>query len=227
MNRKRSKEGRTIAANPSIVDLIAVPRFLLLIVIVISFFPALLCGDSEELEGLSDKDIDKMEQGEVVISVEPEEDDPGRVIHAAFLIKQPVDKSWELIRQPERQEEFTARLKECTLVDEGPDSKVVRFLLKVLFLKVRYQINHIFDDEIYRADISLDPDYDNDLTVFDGTWRLYPVEEGITLARYSVTIRLSPLIPSFIQRFLARQSIPAAMEAWKRWIDSDGAWRKK
>lgn len=203
------------------------PRiFLLIVIAAVSFFPAPVSAGPEQLEGLSDEDIERLEQGEVVIFVEPEEDDSGRIINAAFLIEQSIDNSWELLRQPERQIEFTARLEECRLVGGDADSKVVRFLLKVLFLKVRYQIDHIFNDEIYRVDISLDPGYENDLVVFDGTWRLYPVQERVTLARYSAVIRLSPLIPSFIQRFLARQSIPAAMEAWKKWIDSGGTWRK-
>jgi hypothetical protein len=193
----------------------------------VSFFPTLVSGDPEQMAGLSDEDIERLERGEVVILVEAEEKDPGRKIHAAFLLKQTIDRSWELLRQPERQSEFTSRLEESTFVSEEGGNMVVRFLLKVLLLKVRYQIIHIFDDEIYGVDISLDPRYDNDLAIFDGRWRLYPVDDGVTLARYSALVRLSPWIPRFIERFLARQSIPAAMEAWKRWIDSGGTWRKE
>lgn len=198
----------------------------LFLLIAFLFFPAVLSADPAPLEGFSDEELRRLERGEIVISVEQEENQPGRSIRAAFFVEQPVDRCWALLRLPERQHEFTSRLEESALMSESAGSKVVRFLLKVLLLKVRYQIIHIFNDEIYQVDIALDPGYENDMTLFDGRWRLYPVGEGLTLARYNSAFLFSPSIPAFVQRFLARQSIPSAMEAWKRWIDSGGTWRK-
>ena len=197
------------------------------ILIFLVFSPVIVFGDSDLFDGFSDKEIEKLENGELLVVIEPEDDNPGRVFRAVFLIEKPIDTCWELLNQPERQDEFTTRLEECELVGEGQDTKVVRFLLKVLFMKVRYQIEHIFDDEIYQVDFSLDPEYENDLTIFDGTWRLYPVEEGGTFARYHSRVQLASWIPTLVQRFLTRLSIPAALEAWKTWLDSDGRWRKK
>ena len=92
-----------MGANVSNAGMVTAPRLLLLIIIFISFSPALVSADPDRLDGLSDDDMKKLEQGEVVLLIEPEEDNPGRIISAAFIIRQPIDKSWELLRQPERQ----------------------------------------------------------------------------------------------------------------------------
>lgn len=202
-------------------------RRALSVLALVLLFPVPALGDGDPFEGLSKEDIEEMERGELIISVESNESSPGRVVSAAFFIEQSIERSWELLRQPERQSEFTSRLKESILLDEQPDSKTVRFLLKILLLKIRYQVIHILDDEAYHLDISLDPGYDNDLAVFDGTWRLHPVDEGLTLARYRSTVRLASWVPGFAQRILARMSIVSALEAWKKWFDSGGSWRKR
>ena len=198
-----------------------------LFLVVCAGFPAAISGDSEMWEVIEDGDLRRLERGQVIIFDVPEGNGADREIQAAFFVNRPIDPCWELLRQPERQGEFTATLEECFLVKESLGTKVVHFRARVLFLTMQYQVNHLFDDEHYRADTSLNPGFDNDLTLFDGIWRLYPVSAGTTLVRYGSILRINSFIPTWIQRYLIRKSIPSAMEAWKLWLQSGGTWRRE
>ena len=199
----------------------------LALVFLVCFAPlSSLSGEAEAWSGMDEGDKERVEQGQVVIVNNVTGKERERRIQTAFLIHQPIDRCWELFQLPERQYEFTSRLDHSTLVSEDPNRKIVHFGVNVLFLKIQYQVEHIFHHETYRIDTRLDPEYENDLKELEGIWRLYQIDEHTTLVRHSSVLRISSAIPRSLQNYLAKKEIPSTLEEWRLWIESDGTWRK-
>jgi coenzyme Q-binding protein COQ10 len=54
----------------------------------------------------------------------------------------------------------------------------------------------------------------------DGSWTLEPDGKGGTNATYSIDLKLSSLVPSFIEKALAEQSLPSLLANFKKRAES-------
>lgn len=180
------------------------------------------------LAGLSVTDIANLEAGRIVVLKQDsgQGKDKKSLIKASILFDQPIDKVWELLKHTERQKEYLPHLREATIVSGNNDGNITEFMLRIAFFNVRYRVDHTFQNKTYQLTWHLDPNYKNDLKELYGYYHLYKVDDTHTLARYGSRVDVGILIPSFIEDYLTRKDLPTALGNVKKWVDSDGTFRK-
>jgi len=179
-------------------------------------------------EGLTPGQISRIKAGQIVILGKDQSKgkEAQRFIQAAMIFDQPVDTVWKLFRQTDRQAQYLPRLdKAVTVEDQGSWNKV-DFLVKFALIKIDYRVQHNFEPDHYYFYWSLDPGYKNDLKHLEGYWKLFRVDENHTAARYGTIVNTSNLIPKSIQGYLTRKDLPASLEAVKKYINSNGEYKK-
>ncbi len=183
---------------------------------------------AKALEGLSVTDITALDAGKVIVLKQDsgEGKDKKSLIQASIVFDQPIDKVWDLLKHTERQKEYLPHLKEAEIVSGNKDGNITQFLLKIAFFNVRYRVDHKFQNDTYRLTWNLDPNYKNDLKELYGYYHLYKIDNTHTLARYGSKVDVGAIIPAFIEDYLTRKDLPKALNAVKKWVDSDGKYRR-
>lgn len=153
-------------------------------------------------------------------------DDIKGVITAYLIVNQPKARVWELLRKPGLQELYLPRLEKSKLVREGENRWLGYFKIKVSFVTVEYQSDHVWWPESSRMAWALDPDYDNDLKVNEGYYHLYAIDDQTTLMELGTQLETSALVPRFVQEYLTKTDLPEVMAAVKKYMDSNGTYRK-
>jgi hypothetical protein len=183
--------------------------------------------DPKAYHGLTDKNIEHLKNGEVVILKSPEDLFGRKLIVAAMIMNQDIDTVWDLLTQPWRQEEYQRGLQRSELIEKSDESNLVDFHIKVVTIDIDYRMRHTNDSSEYFVHWKLDPDYENDMKEAMGFYRFYWIDENHTLIRYGTVAELKIFIPPKIQVFITKQAIPDALKAAKKWVDSKGTYRKK
>lgn len=179
-------------------------------------------------KGLTPDQVNRVKAGEIVI-LDRDTSQGGaqtRFIQAALLFNQPLETTYKLFKQTERQDRYLPDLKSCKLVSRDQKGDRVDFHIELFGVSIDYRIHHVYDDANYTLTWGLDPNYDNDMKRVDGFWRLYQYDAKRTLARYGTNVEVSSLIPDAIMARLTRTNLPANMEAVKKYIDSGGTYVK-
>jgi hypothetical protein len=97
--------------------------------------------------------------------------------------------------------------------------------MKLMLMKGRYRARYHWSLAEGRIRWALDPSYDNDLAVLEGSWDLFGLEPGRTLGRFGTKIDVGAALPAFVQDYATRKRVPEAMENTRKWIDSGGSYR--
>lgn len=180
------------------------------------------------LEGLNPTDITDLEHGRIVVLKQDSGEGKNKksLIKASLVFNQPIDKVWVLLKQTDRQKEYLPHLKEAQLIKANNEGNITQFMLKIMFFNVRYRVDHKFENNKYRLTWHLDPNYKNDIKELYGYYQLYKIDGTHTLARYGSRVDVGLLIPTFIEEALTRKDLPTALGNVKKWIDSDGKFKK-
>jgi hypothetical protein len=180
------------------------------------------------LSGLSITDISNLEQGKIVVLKQDSGEGKNKksLIQASLLFDQPIDRVWALLKQTDRQKDYLPHLKEAKIVEANNDGNITDFMLKIMFFNIRYRVDHKFENDRYRLTWHLDPNYKNDLKELYGYYQLYKVDDTHTLARYGSKVDIGLLVPAFIEDTLTRKDLPTALGNVKKWVDSDGKFKK-
>ncbi len=182
----------------------------------------------EALAGLSVTDTADLEAGKIVVLKQDSGEGRSKksLIKASLIFDRPIDEVWRLIKCTECQKQYLPDLRESKLVKSSSDDNITEFLLKITVFNIRYRVYHKFQNDIYRAQWHLDPGYNNDLKELYGYWQFYRLDDNRTLARYGSKVDVGVMIPGFIEDYLTRKDLPKALDAVKKWVDSDGKYRK-
>ena len=118
--------------------------------------------------GLTKEEIDRVKKGEVIIAEKITNDDSGDAdgaqgyIQAAFVVDQPINVVWRILKQTDLQHEFLPHLDKCELVSRKGNHDSVIFTVSVWLFEKVYKVFHDFDDQNLHSHFYLDDTYDND-----------------------------------------------------------------
>jgi len=146
-------------------------------------------------------------------------------VKALVLFSQPKSRVMEFLLQTARQVEYRPELEKVETVERLADGDVDQQEMKIIFVHVRYRLRYHYEPAADRLSWQLDPRYDNGLHIIDGSWELYSLDAGHTLARFSTHVDVGPALPSFLQDIATRKNVPQTLERCRKWIDSDGRYR--
>lgn len=203
-------------------------RVVAVFMLIFFFSPVLLADKIPDLPKLTPEQWKKLERGEIILTggVKRVNGVDQALVGAYLIFNQPVTTVWKLMLHPEDQDKYLPDLAESKLVWRKGNKVDVEFMVKVLFVKMRYRVIHTYYPDRYYYNWTLDPNYDNDLKFLYGEWQLYPLKNGKTLARYMTRVHVSSMVPKFVEEKLAKKSIPENMKAFQRWINSNGHYHK-
>jgi hypothetical protein len=147
-------------------------------------------------------------------------------IKAVAIFKQPKLRAWELMVVPTLQPLYLPRLTGAKTVDKPENGELVEFKLKVVFSKFKFYTRHWFYPEYSRVEWALDPKKKSDIALQEGYWQLYKLDDTTTIGEYGTRVDTGVAVPQFIQDFLARKDIPKALTAFRKYLDSNGTFRR-
>lgn len=164
--------------------------------------------------------------GSVVSTTLSSGDEIKGIINAYVITKQPKQKVWALLKQPAKQHLYLPRLEKAKTVSKSENRELGWFQVKVSFVTIENQVDHRWWPEVSRMAWGLHHEYDNDLIQQDGYYNLYAIDENTTLMELGTALETSALVPGFVQEYLTKKDLPEVMAAVKKYMDSDGAYRK-
>lgn len=150
----------------------------------------------------------------------------GGYIRAVAFFKQPKARAFSLIIEPSLQPLYLPRLVSATAVEQPTNGELDEFTLKVLIAKFVFRTRHWFYPEHSRVEWSLEKNWKNDIDAQDGYWQLYAVTPELTVGEYGTMIDTGIAVPGWVQDMLARKDIPKALTAFRKYINSDGKFRR-
>jgi hypothetical protein len=165
---------------------------------------------------------------ERVVLVEPEERKSSRdrqMVRALVLFEQPHQRAFRYLAQTERQGEYRTDLKKVRTLRWFEGGNIDEHVMKILFVKISYRLRYHLDAEAGSIRWELDPDFETRLHRLEGSWELYELDEGRTLARFGTRVDAGPAVPGIVQDYATRKNVPRTLERVRRWVDSGGTWR--
>jgi hypothetical protein len=177
----------------------------------------------EALTGLTAAEREKLLAGEIVMPAGggAVENDKGKLIRAALVFDQPIEKAWAILSHPENEDLYLDECSRADLIERKGNRDLVEFEVSVTLFTIVYRIVHHYQPEKFKFYWNLDPEFDNDLNYVYGEWQLYRFGNR-TIARYATRVDVSSVIPDFIQAKLAGKDIPISLAAVRSWINSGG-----
>src|SRR5438309_9593542 len=131
----------------------------------------------------------------------------------SVTINVPPEKLFEVITDYEKYPEFLPEVKKVK-VDAGQGSiKEVTYTVDIKAKVITYTLKHTAERPAKVAWTMIKGEM---MKGNDGTWALKPgAQPGTTDATYSIDLKLSSLVPAFIEKALAEQSLPALLTNFK------------
>lgn len=150
----------------------------------------------------------------------------GGYIRAVAYFKQPKARAFALIVEPSLQPLYLPRLVSATAVEQPANGELDEFTLKVLIAKFVFRTRHWFYPEHSRVEWALEKTWKNDIDDQEGYWQLYAVTPELTVGEYGTRIDTGIAVPGWIQDMLARKDIPKALTAFRKYLDTNGKYRR-
>ena len=147
------------------------------------------------------------------------------LVEAAVVFDKPPEYVWELLYRTEDQVKFLEEVDEVKVLDKQELQDELELKLRILFITIVYRVIHHFDKEHLYIYWGLDPSFENDLLDLHGFWKLYPYEEGKTLARYGSDVSIKS-VPRWVESLFKRHGVKKSLIAVRKYVDSGGTYRK-
>jgi hypothetical protein len=147
---------------------------------------------------------------------------------AYVVFERPVGDVVRLLRQAARQTEYRPELAQVETIETFENGRVDEQRMRIMFTNLVYRLRYRdLADTKGRLEWTLDPEFDNDMSTFEGFWEFHPFERNPdrTLARFGSKVDVGPTVPQFIQKTMSRKTVLRYLENARLWIDSDGTWR--
>jgi hypothetical protein len=151
-----------------------------------------------------------------------EDSDDGRVT-AWVVFEAPVEATYLLLSQTERQEEYRSELQEVRRIVVERQRRIDEHRIRILFLSVRYLLEYRFDPASRRIEWKLVEGRASPLEHVSGSWQLRPLGRDRTLARFETTVRIGKGLPNALQDRVTRSRVPGTLEASMRWVNAQAA----
>jgi ribosome-associated toxin RatA of RatAB toxin-antitoxin module len=124
-------------------------------------------------------------------------------------IRADVDTVWRLVTDMERYPGRVPNIEQAEVYDRAGGHLRTRFVLGSFGVSAEYYVDHALDRERGAMCWTLDYSRQSDLDDSVGCWLLEPHPEhpGWTRMSYAIEVRMSPWIPGFVERALARDGL--------------------
>lgn len=179
--------------------------------------------------GLSDKENETLQKGEVVVQSEVYTTADGKRAakgKAYAVVNAPAEALWATILDYNKFPEFMPRLKKITILSKGEGTMKVRQEVSVPLSSVAYTLDLKFTPDPKRMDWTLDKAAKNDIADTFGSWEFLPYSEGKTLIRYTIAVDTGLFVPKFLEDYLVKKDLPEVLASFRRRTESGGKWKK-
>ena len=146
----------------------------------------------------------------------------GGTFEGFVIFEPPVDRIWHLLTQGDRQKEYRPELKRIRVIDKGSDYSLEAHELRIMFISLTYQLRFDLNRDQNFIGWSLDPGFKNDVDYISGSWQLYEMEDGRTLARFETRVRVGGALPGWLQDTVSREKIPETLKRCRVWANKNG-----
>ncbi len=150
----------------------------------------------------------------------------GGYIRAVAIFKQSKKRVFELMTDTAAQALYLPHIDSATVEARPPNGELTQFILKFIWKSVKFHVQHWFYPEQSRSEWALDPSAANDIKGQEGYWQLFELGPDLTIGEYGTRIETGIAVPKFIQDIFARADIPKALTAFRKYMDSNGTYRR-
>lgn len=170
-----------------------------------------------------------MEKGSVLIPETNETDDGGMAgyIKAVVIFEQNKPRAYELMVQPSNQVLFLPRLTKAQEIWHRNEGELTEFTLSAGPADVTFRTQHWFWPNFSRMEWALDPNHKNDIKVAEGFWQLYALNDKQCVGEYGTLVDTGLPVPTMLQSYFARKDVPEALDAFQKYINSNGKFRRE
>ena len=135
----------------------------------------------------------------------------------SIVIEAPIEKAFEVIADYEKYPEFLPEVKSAKVGFGSGSIKEVTYQVDIKAKVISYTLKHTAERPRRLAWTMIKGEM---MKGNDGSWTLEPDGKGGTNATYSIDLKLSSLVPSFIEKALAEQSLPTLLANFKKRAES-------
>jgi carbon monoxide dehydrogenase subunit G len=182
------------------------------------------------LADIDEKEMKQLEKGEVLVSDTTVTGPDGLKQMrgtAVAIIDVPPEQVWKTIMDHDHFEEFMPSVKECKIVEDTGNDRLVSYHLKIAWADITYFLRLHYDPETWHVDCAIDKSRPHAITDTRCTWDLEPLNGGKqTKVNYSVYVDSGRLIPGFVERMLSKRQLPTVLENVRKRAVSGGTWKK-
>ncbi len=166
-------------------------------------------------------------EGQALMGEEKQDKDSyGGYIRAVAIFKQSKKRVFELMTDTAAQALYLPHLQSATVQARPANGELTEFVIKFLWQSVKIHVQHWFYPETSRSEWALDPTVPNDIKGQEGYWQLFELGPGLTIGEYGTRVETGISVPKFIQDMFARADIPKALTAFRKYMDSNGTYRR-
>jgi len=151
--------------------------------------------------------------------------DTSNAVVGFVLFDASLDETYRLLSQTTRQIEYRSELTAIENLEWTNTGPIDQHRIKILFRRFNYHLQFKLDPESRSLRWELDPDYENDLMVVEGSWELFGMDDGRTLGRFTTRVEVGTGVPRFLQDYFTRKNLPSTLGNCRRWVGSDGKYR--
>lgn len=171
------------------------------------------------------KELDQ--KGQVLLEDDQSTDSGfGGYIRAVAIFHQSKKRVFELMAAPDMQSLFMPHVVSSVPLQRPTNGQLTEFTLKIMLSHFKFHTMHWFYPEVSRLEWWLDTSQKNDISGQEGYWQLFELTPDTTVGEYGTKIDTGIHVPRWLQNIFARGDIPDALTAFRKYMDSNGAWRK-
>lgn len=189
----------------------------------------LFAAEAATSSGLTDAEIDGALHGQVIARTESF-DHAGKAAGrglGAVVIERPVGEVWATLAHPDDKAEYMPRVKSVTVLSREPNLLHLRMEVDASVTTARYTAWFKLDEPARVLSWTLDHNApDNTIADVEGEYHLYVLQPTRTLVVYRTYVDAGRSVPSFVQGYMTRQSLPNLLHAVKSRIESGGRFHK-
>jgi len=130
----------------------------------------------------------------------------------SIIIDVPADKLYDVIADFGKYAEFLPEVKKTEVKAEGA-AQIVTYTIDIKATKIAYTLRHTGTKPTTLQWTLIKGDM---MKANDGSWTLKTLPDGRTEAVYEIELKLGALVPSFMEKALAEQGLPALLDNFKK-----------
>jgi ribosome-associated toxin RatA of RatAB toxin-antitoxin module len=130
----------------------------------------------------------------------------------SIVIDVPLEKFFEVVTDYEKYAEFLPEVKKVKVEAGQGAIKEVTYTVDIKAKVINYTLKHTADRPARMTWTMIKGEM---MKGNDGSWTLKPSANGGTEATYAIDLKLSALVPGFIEKALAEQQLPGLLANFK------------